>query len=97
MEPVYAVRHKNGNYLPVTGRGSTHYEFDKPVKSPRLFNHKQAAKNFVLCWVKGKARVYREEPYGPDFIDDGDEYVDYEDVGRKASDLQVVALQLVEL
>lgn len=94
---VYAVRHKNGNYLPVTGKRSTHHEFQKQTNVPRLFAHKRAAQNFVLYWARGKIVSIKEEPYGPDFFDDGSYRLEITPMGRSASVLKVVTFELKEI
>lgn len=94
---VYAVRHnETGNYLPQAFKGASWWEgYNLSSKDlPRLFYSFRAAQAFVGQWKRG--RVTKSRMSGTHPWDDTVEVLEHEDVGRKASDLGIVAMYLEE-
>ncbi len=104
----YAIRHKvSGDFMPMrmnsgAGRGWSYWEpsAEVPTKHPpRLFHTKRAAVLAMKAWVKGKWQIAGSS-FAKDSLwdDDGGVYVyGPKDCGRKASDVEIVAVTLVEV
>lgn len=95
---VYAVRHNGtGAYLSTEwAKGGSWWEGEALTEKsiPRLFYSFRAAQAFVSQWARG--RVTKSRMFGSTPWDDDVEVLEHEDVGRKASDLRIVAMKLEE-
>lgn len=97
MHYVFAVRHNGtGAYLPQSFKGASWWDGAKISEKdiPRLFYSRRAAQSFVSQWARG--RVTKKMVEGASPWDDYHEELEHEDVGRKASDLRIVAMKLEE-
>lgn len=96
---LYAIRHKpTGHFLPDLRRqraGHTHSE-PTPGCIPRLFAEVWHAKSALNFWLKGKHRVHWFSSSWESPIEDDFEFVADPVPSRKAEDMEIVVLNLLE-
>lgn len=94
---MFAIKHKpTGTYLPLrrgNRRGSTYVNVGD-TGMPHLFPTKRAATHSLRWWLKGEARVTIYQDYSGDRVDQWETISKPE---RKASDMEVVEVNLVEV
>lgn len=99
MHYVFAVRHNGtGAYLPQSFKGASWWDGAKISEKdiPRLFYSQRAAQSFVSQWARGRVtKRTASQPIGLPY-EEVYEFLEHEDVGRKASDLRIVAMKLEE-